>query len=109
MSLTSSYTALLKGGVDPDRVLAYMKTKGHLPLLPRIVSALERAPDSHYRVIVADERAANAARAEHPDAAVSVDSRIVGGTLTRKGTTLTDKTYRRALVRIYQEALHNGQ
>ena len=88
MSLASNYAAVLKD-LDSKKVVSYMKSKGHLSLLPQVVRILEREKP----------------RPESVTITAQDDPRIVGGTITLKGFTLIDASYRKALVQIYKNAV----
>lgn len=103
MSLAQNYATLLND-IAPARVVDYMKSRGHVSLLPQVVRILERKQESNHVVTVARKEDAP----HTPGATVVVDPRIVGGTITRKNNTLTDASYRRALVNIYKKAIHHG-
>lgn len=105
MSLAGNYATLLREGTEPGKVLAYMKAKGHLTLLPQVARLIERekegAGDS---VLVAKEKDAADAKRRFPGAKVVIDPRVVGGYLAKVGGTVVDATYRKALVSIYKHA-----
>jgi hypothetical protein len=104
MSLASNYAALLSSGTEPDAVLAYMKQKGHLSLLPHIARLLEReAGVAGDTVLVAKEGDVRTAQEKFPSARVQQDPRVVGGYLAKVGGKIIDATYRRALVNIYKQ------
>lgn len=84
MSLAQHYARVFKE-LDTKQVVAYMKKRGHLSLLPQIVRILEREQ----------------VRPESVTITAKEDPRLVGGSLTLNGYTLTDRTYRRALVDLY--------
>lgn len=84
MSLAHHYATVLKE-LELKDVLAYMKKRGHLSLLPQVVNILEREKT----------------RPESVTITAKDDPRIVGGTVTLKGFTLIDQSYRRALVDLY--------
>ncbi|MEK7063482.1 MAG: hypothetical protein AAB955_02205 [Patescibacteria group bacterium] len=88
MSLAKNYAAVFKT-LDSKKVLVYMKQKGHLRLLPQIVRILEREKVRPASITVTAKD----------------DPRIVGGSYTLDGYTLTDRTYRTALVNLYQKLI----
>jgi hypothetical protein len=88
MSLASNYVQVLKEGVDEKKVVAHMKAKGHLSLLPTVLRILKREKQ----------------RPETVTITAKDDPRIVGGTITLKGFTLIDASYRKALVDLYKRS-----
>lgn len=102
MSLASNYATLLKT-LDVKKVLAYMKQKGHLSLLPQVTRLLKRERVEGETVIVAHEK--DAQKHLRSDLRVIVDPSIVGGFIHRKGSKLVDNSYRKALVEIYKNAV----
>jgi len=103
MSLAQNYATLLKE-VPVENVIEYMKKKGHLPLLPRVMRALLSAKDERAVVAAVDDTSVAALTTRFPDARFVIDSRIVGGYLMRRGAQVIDATYRRALVTMYKAA-----
>lgn len=80
------YAAVLRT-LDTEQVLAYMRHRGHLSLLPQVLSILEREqPRPASKTVTAAE-----------------DPRIVGGSYTLDGYMLEDRTYRTALVQLYKK------
>lgn len=105
MNLAHTYALALKD-TDIKKVVAYMKAKGHLSLLPQILRIMERSPQRGDVLTVAKEEDIAGAQKRFPEAEVSVDPRIVGGFLLRKAGRVTDATYRKALVNIYTAVTH---
>lgn len=108
MTTPTHYATVLREGADAEKTIAYMKAKGHLSLLPRIVALMERQKTSDSTVVVAREEDVAHAKKEHPEADIVVDPQIVGGMLVRKGSVLLDATYRRSLVEIYKSAVRKN-
>jgi F0F1-type ATP synthase delta subunit len=79
-----------------------MRMKGHLSLLPNVVRALEREPETGTTVVVAHEKDVSKMHKKFPDARVEVDEKIVGGYIQRSENTVTDASFRHALVTLYQ-------
>lgn len=104
MNLVHRYATVLKS-VDAKKVLAYMKLRGHLSLLPKIVRALEREPETQSTVVVAHEKDISKFKKKYPDARVEVDPKLVGGYIARSGTTVTDASYRHVLVQLYHNTI----
>ena len=100
MNLAQRY-ARVAALVDTDQLIAYLKHRGHLSLLPKIVRALQRMRTSVEVVTVAREHDATHLKKKFPGAAIVVDPKIVGGYIARSGTTITDASYRRSLVQLY--------
>ncbi len=107
MSLAQNYAAIIEEGMPTEKVVAHMKTKGHLSLLPRILRILERAKTAEETITVAREADTAKISKKFPNARVVIDPKIVGGWFAKKGTAVTDATYRKALVSIYKNALGN--
>jgi len=105
MNLAQRYATVLKS-VDAKKVLAYMKHKGHLSLLPKVLRALEREPEGGDRVVVAHEKDVSKLKKKYPDARVDVDQKLVGGFIARSGSTVTDASYRHALVQLYHHTIN---
>lgn len=104
MNLTQRYAQVLKS-VDAKKVLAYMKRRGHLSLLPKVIRVLEREPVVGDTVVVAHEKDVSKLKKKYPDARVEVDSKLVGGYIARSGSTVTDASYRHALVQLYHHTI----
>lgn len=104
MSLASRYAQVLKD-VDVTKVLRYMKARGHLSLLPKVVRILEREPASGDTVVVAHEKDVTKYKKKFPESRVEVDEKIVGGYISRSGTSVVDASYRHALVSLYQKTI----
>lgn len=102
MMLAHRYAELFKS-LTPDSVLAYMKSRGHLSLLPRIVRIMEREQPAGTIITIARESDRAQALQAHPGAQVVIDPHIVGGMSVRTTSAqLTDRTYRSALVTLYK-------
>lgn len=116
MSLAHAYAKVIQDSetaIPVDRVLAYMKARGHLSLLTRIVKILERTPDTDRAVlIVANKRDAEKHMREvvnvggdPKNTKVVVDPQIVGNYIVRKKEKLIDASYRKQLVELYQHTV----
>ena len=101
MSLASNYAAVMKD-LEVKKVVAYMKSKGHLSLLPQVLNILERGTGDTDVVRVARKEDLHLVEKKFPGATMVVDPTIVGGYLARKGSKLIDATYRKTLVTIYR-------
>ncbi len=102
MNLATTYATLAQD-VEPAKVVAYMRSRGHLSLLPTVLRILERAPDTRPTVTVAHERDA---KGHNKDERVIVDPKIVGGTIKRNGSQYRDASYRNALVTLYKRIIN---
>ncbi len=125
MKLAHAYAKLVQEASDneagvkfADKLLAYMKSRGHLSLLPQVVNILKRMPSGAEVVVtVANEKDLTKYKAEIKSFLTSEgydkkpriveDSRIVGGYLVRAGSKVVDKTFRSALVDIYQKTVRS--
>lgn len=103
MTLAHNYATVLKDGSKVAQVLAHMKAKGHLSLLPQVVRILSREIHTGEVVTVAHEK--DATHFKH--AKVVIDPRVVGGHIHRNGSTVTDASYRTALVTLYKAVTQN--
>lgn len=104
MNLVQRYAQVLKE-VDTKKVLAYMRARGHLSLLPKVVKQLEREPQKGDTVVVAHEKDVSKMKRKFSDAHIVVDEKIVGGYIARSGTMVTDASYRHALVTLYHNTI----
>lgn len=100
MTLVERY-AQVAALVDTTQLVAYLKHRRHLSLLPKIVRHMERRSSPHEVVVVAREHDRAKMHHKFPAAAIEVDPKIVGGYIARAGTEVTDASYRRALVQLY--------
>lgn len=124
MSLAHAYAEVImtaeeegQGAVFAEKVLAFMKHRGHLSLVPEIARIIERTPlrggsvltlaDSASEKTLSSEiqEALRVLKAENLKQTVVVDPRAVGGFSLRVGSTIVDKTFRRALVSLYQQTI----
>ncbi|MBV9349786.1 MAG: F0F1 ATP synthase subunit delta [Patescibacteria group bacterium] len=122
MNLVTAYAALItetesegKNSAFAEKLIAYMKNRGHLSLIPQIVKLLSRrevrtdapvvtvAKESDLEKYQTKIRAA-LAQLGMPDATPvhAVDARAVGGYAVRAQAKLIDKTYRSALISLYR-------
>lgn len=104
MNLVGRYVSVA-AAVDTKKFVSYLKKRGHLSLLPRIVRALERSHTQGRVVLVASQDAVTGAHKKFPDASVVVDPKVVGGYIVRDGSTVTDASYRNALVQLYHNTI----
>ena len=104
MNLAQRY-AVVAEHVETKKLLAYMKAKGHLSLLPKVVKHLERTPKSEHVVVVADEKDVSKMKKKFPESRIDVDQKIVGGYIARNGSEVTDASFRHALVTLYQNTI----
>lgn len=123
MSLANTYAKVIQEAEGKpnakafgDSLLAYMKAKGHVALLPQILSILSRAPESDVAIVkVRDAEDAKKYKKEI-DATLSelgaqgshrtvLEPRLVGGYSVRAGGKLVDKSFRSALVTLYQSVI----
>jgi len=91
-----------------------MKARGHISLLREVVRVLEREPrEPKARITLARESDASKLKgplADHlsrlgigaGESVVSIDPDMVGGYRIKAGNTLVDRSFRSALVSIYQ-------
>ena len=100
-----------------DGMLAYMKKKGHLSVLPQMLRIVEREQKENATVHITvaresditkyqkdiDEVVRTLGGTESPR--VSIDPNVVGGFSVRSGSHLVDTTIRSSLVNIYQNAI----
>lgn len=99
-----------------EKLIAYMKVRGHLSLLPQVVRILERegVSEASGEVVVAREKDLERYRADiaqaleaikATDHRVRIDAGAVGGYRVRNKTHMVDATLRSALVRIYHNVI----
>lgn len=124
-SLIRRYTTLilaaLAGGADEQfakKLVAYLKHRGHLSLLPALVARVERMAHAKKGATVLLAKAEDAQTfatsiasalttlsISPEDYTLVVDERAVGGyAITGKGK-VVDRTYRTALVNLYQKII----
>ena len=108
MNLAQNYAKVLTEGTDVAKTIAYMKSKGHLSLLAQVVRILAHENANHDAEVVrvAREKDSPTAQKKFQGARVVIDPKIVGGYFARKGATLVDATYRKALITIYKNAIN---
>ncbi len=100
------------------KLFIFMKSRGHLSLLSQVVRILERAEGSDTKAVVSVRSAEDAKKysdsiaetlktlqGEHSYKIVE-DPRVVGGFSVRSGSQMIDKTFRKALISIYQKTIH---
>ena len=109
----------VKRGAGDDfakKLVAYLKKRGHTSLLPGIVARVERMSGSSTGARVMLAKASDAEKFAQSiastlttlnvaagDYAVTVDERVVGGFAVLGKGKVVDKTYRTALVNLYQK------
>lgn len=123
MSLAHAYAATIRDSGKPpkafaDQLIAFMRARGHLSLLPEIVRILEREPavEGVPVVTVATKASLETLSREIKDALAAldkkgeevrevIDPRAVGGYSVRAGSKIIDASYRAALVSLYQNTI----
>lgn len=112
MNLSRAYATVLQAGsADINATLAFMKKKGHLSLLPSIARILER--ETRPEVTVSLSKAEDAKKYSSQIASalkeigateysIVIDPHQVGGYAVRGKSKAIDRSYRKALVSIYQ-------
>jgi len=125
MSLAHAYAATIQssakkasGKAFADKLIAFMRARGHLSLLPEIVRILEREPaladvpvvtvatKESLRTLAREIKEALAALGKEDEAPREViDPRAVGGYSVRAGSKIVDASFRSALVNIYQNTI----
>ena len=121
MNLSHAYSKLVQQASENndtafiDRMLTLMKSRGHLSLLPQIVRMVERAPKTGVAKVTVKNEADAVRNKKEITAALSelqalkhetvIDAGLVGGfTALYKGKVI-DKSYRSALVSLYQNTI----
>lgn len=93
-----------------ESLIAFLKRKGALRLLPRVLYAYERimaqAVQKKTTLIVAHEDEASTAFASHPslsknDTRIVVDTTLIGGYIVRTSDTRHDASHKGALLKLY--------
>lgn len=132
MTLVHAYAQVIrevpeeKASAFVPRLLAFMKHRGHLSLLPQVLRILEREParSSIPTVVVARESDARKfssgirealtklglpreAGAEEKAHRTLIDPRLVGGYSVRANSRIIDRSFRSALVSLYERAIRN--
>ncbi len=124
MSLANAYAQVIreipegKASAFVPRLFAFMKSRGHLSLLPQVLRILERQPAdaSVPMVVVAKEsdvkKFSSAIREtlaklapEEKTHRTIVDPRAVGGYSVRAGSRTIDRSFRSALVSLYRRSI----
>ena len=96
-----------------EQVIARMRLKGHLSLLPQGLNILERNDSATTAVLtVAKKEDANryltkvsTVGGDEKTARIVVDPRTVGGYMARSGNMFVDATFRCSLVSLYKKTL----
>lgn len=125
MNLAHAYAKLIQDASESgaarvfvDKLVAHMKAKGHLSLLPQVLRVLDRMPNSNEAVVTVkseedvrrfkEEMKAFLSENGYTDKPrVVVDPNIVGGFTARAGGKMLDRSFRSALVNIYQQAVRS--
>jgi len=121
MSLVHAYAKVIQEAelqnntaVFFGKLISFMKARGHISLLREVVRVLEREPrEPKARITLARESDASKLKgplADHlsrlgigaGESVVSIDPDMVGGYRIKAGNTLVDRSFRSALVSIYQ-------
>ncbi len=113
MSLANAYAKVIRAVPEKDAsafvpgLVAFMQSRGHRSLLPQIVKILEREPASTDEpvAVIAKEADAKKFATQIGGARIVVDPRAVGGYTLRTGSQLIDKSFRSALISIYQKTV----
>ena len=122
MSLARTYAeVIIEKGSDTgflNRLISYMKAKGHLSLLPSVLRVLERTPEKGEVVVTLAKKEDATKHKIGIEAAIkstgaagrhrtAIDPRIVGGYMVVGGGKAVDKSFRSALVSLYKNAVNN--
>lgn len=123
MSLANTYAKVIQEAEGKpnaksfgDSLIAFMKAKGHMALLPQIVRILSRTPERETAVITVRDAEDAKKYKKEIDATlselgvkgshrISTDKRLVGGYSVRAEGKLVDKSFRSALVTLYQNSV----
>lgn len=124
MSLANAYASVinetpkeLQNTEFTDKLIAFMRARGHMSLLSEIVRILENKPKEADAVVtVASDADLKEFASEIKSALATlgadsklhrtvVDVRAVGGYSVRAGSQIIDNTFRTALVDIYQKTV----
>lgn len=124
MSLANAYATVIRdaeahgAGRDfAEKLIAFMHARGHGSLMPRVIKLLEREPKQEKAVVTlaresdaqkfTDSLAAalNAFGVSKGEYAILVDPDMVGGYRVQSGHRLLDRSFRSALVSIYQNTI----
>lgn len=121
MNLANAYADVIRSVPEKDakayvpKLMAFMKSRGHLSILPEVVRILERSGERSDRAVVTVAKQPDEAKfsrqirealaalgaGEHR---VHVDPRSVGGWSVRAGSKLVDRSFRTSLVSLYKKA-----
>jgi len=125
MKLAHAYARLIQEASDneagakfADKLLSYMKSRGHLSLLPSVINILRRMPVKDEAVVIvkddkdltrykAEIKAFLAGAGHDGKPRIALDPRIVGGYSARVKGKLLDKSFRSALVHLYQKTVRS--
>lgn len=124
MNLPQTYAKLIQGIPAEEarafvpKLVAYMKSRGHLSLLPHVLRILDREPKEKNAAVVTVAKESDSKKfasrvkealallkAEDARAVTLVDPKAVGGFSVRAGGRLIDRTFRTGLVSIYKNAV----
>lgn len=124
-NIAQAYAKILKeaendrgGAKFADKLAAYMKSRGHLSLLPRVLKLASRMPNKDAAVITVKNTAdlqklkprikaslKKMGTEEKPD--IVIDPNLVGGYVARFKGKAVDMSFRSALVEIYQKSIRS--
>lgn len=120
MNLSHAYAQVLRENGAPEfvkKLVAFMKSRGHMSLLPEITRILTRDPKRKGAVVMlADDKDGKKYSAKiraalkdinEDDAETVVDPKMVGGYTVLGRSKVIDKSFRSALVSIYQKTIRN--
>ena len=123
MSLADTYAKVIQEAEGKsnlktfgDSLIAYMKAKGHTAIIPQIVRILSRAPERGTAIVKVRDAGDAKKYKKEIDATLSElgatgkhsiieEPRLVGGYSVRAGGKLVDKSFRSALVTLYQQSV----
>jgi F0F1-type ATP synthase delta subunit len=99
------------------QVMQFLKTKGAIALLPRVIGALSRLDEKNSAgevvVVANDEGKAEALTAatsigiDTATAKVVIDNTLIGGYIVSKKGTQIDASYKTALLSVYRSAVRS--
>lgn len=124
-NIAQAYAKILKeaesertGAKFAEKLAAYMKSRGHLSLLPRVLKIAERLPNADEAVVTVKSKAdldklkprikaslKKMGTEDRPN--VVIDPNVVGGYTARYKGKAVDMSFRSALVDIYQKSIRS--
>lgn len=112
-----AHTIAKTPSITADSVVAFLKSKGAVSLLPRVLASLQRIAEkatSGERVVVATKKDTDAALAsaavvgiDPKHAQVTVDDTLIGGYIVSKKGSQIDTSYKSALLSMYRAAVRS--